>query len=318
MSSSDDDGSEAGAPIENFKEFNLPGRGYTRVRYEAPEGKTQGSGGYYYGVTNSGEKVRVKGKNKIREVQSSASSLMLLGSDASAEESKESSSAAASAAAPARVYKEFNISGRGWTAVRYEAPEGKTQGSGGYYYGLTRQGERVSVRGKKRVRDVRRSVPASSGTLDMIDHDDANDQFELATNAEERKMADLSASMRSSESKFIPAGELTEMLANMTDDWASSEDELNFAEESESEEMKSDDLSFAESSAVEHNDSGSLEFAESSAIETDSDNDFAVSSSAEKTSSGLDFAESSAVESDSAKEQNSSAGLSWAESSDYD
>ena len=320
MSSSDDDGSGAGAPIENFKEFNLPGRGYTRVRYEAPEGKTQGRGGYYYGVTNSGEEVRVKGKNKIREVQSSASSLMLLGSDASAEESKESSSSAAStaAAAPDRVYKEFNIPGRGWTAVRYEAPEGKTQGNGGYYYGLTRQGERVSVRGKARVRDVRRSVPADTGSLNMIDHDDVNDQFELATNDEERKMAELSASMRSSESKFIPAGELTEMLANMTDDWASSEDELNFAEESESEEMKSDDLSFAESSAVEHNDSGSLEFAESSAIETDSDNDFAVSSSAEKTSSGLDFAESSAVESDSAKEQNSSAGLSWAESSDYD
>ena len=116
----------------------------------------------------------------------------------------------------------------------------------------------------------------------------------------------------------IPSGALAEMVANMSDDWASSEDELGFAEESDSEELGSDQLQFAESSAAEHNDSGSLEFAESSAIETDSDNDIALQSTSEKTSSGLEFAESSAVESDSARENGSSSGLGWAESSDYD
>ena len=112
---------------------------------------------------------------------------------------------------------------------------------------------------------------------------------------------------------YIPSGELTEMVANMTDDWASSEDELNFAEDSEMEES----MQFAESSAVEHTESGSFEFAESSAVETDSDNDV-VTSITDKTSSGLEFAESSAVDSDSAKEHGSSSGLGWAESSDYD
>ena len=54
-----------------YKEFNLGGqRGYTRVRYEAPEGKTQGKGGYYYAVTNDGEQVHVKGKKKVRTVLS--------------------------------------------------------------------------------------------------------------------------------------------------------------------------------------------------------------------------------------------------------
>jgi hypothetical protein len=116
----------------------------------------------------------------------------------------------------------------------------------------------------------------------------------------------------------IPSGALAEMVANMSDDWASSEDELNFAEESESEDISSDQLQFAESSAVEHNESGSLEFAESSAVETDSDAEVAVQSTSEKTSSGLEFAESSAVDSDSARENGSSSGLGWAESSDYD
>jgi hypothetical protein len=116
----------------------------------------------------------------------------------------------------------------------------------------------------------------------------------------------------------IPSGALAEMVANMSDDWASSEDELNFAEDSESDELGSDQLQFAESSAVEHNESGSLEFAESSAVETDSDAEVAVQSTSEKTSSGLEFAESSAVDSDSARENGSSSGLGWAESSDYD
>ena len=112
---------------------------------------------------------------------------------------------------------------------------------------------------------------------------------------------------------YIPSGELTEMVANMTDDWASSEDELNFAEDSEVEEP----AEFAASSSANSNESGSLEFAESSAVETDSDNDVLASMTG-KTSSGLEFAESSAVDSDSAKEHGSSSGLGWAESSDYD
>lgn len=134
----------------------------------------------------------------------------------------------------------------------------------------------------------------------------------------------------------VPSGALTQMVANMSDDWASSEDELNFAEESDSEGQQP--IHYAQSSLSEQNDSGSLEFAESSAVETDSDRevagsdktssglDFAESSavesedevSSQKTSSALEFAESSAVESDSAKSHGSSSGLGWAESSDYD
>ena len=138
------------------------------------------------------------------------------------------------------------------------------------------------------------------------------------SNAQDR-IASLSAQLRDANRRYhIPSGALAEMVANMSDDWASSEDELNFAEESDSEELVSDQLQFAESSAVEHNESGSLEFAESSAIETDSDSDIAVQTTSEKTSSGLEFAESSAVDSDSSKEHGSSSGLGWAESSDYD
>jgi len=121
----------------------------------------------------------------------------------------------------------------------------------------------------------------------------------------------------------VPAGELTAMLANMTDDWASSEDELNFAEESDTEEMQ-----FAESSALEHNDSGALEFAESSAFETDSDHDIGsmkpslgLDALEHNDSGALEFAESSAIETDSeheelsALEDNGSGALEFAESS---
>ena len=113
-----------------------------------------------------------------------------------------------------------------------------------------------------------------------------------------------------------PPGELSAMIDNMTDDWVSSDEELNFAEQSENDSMEfaasssldtDSDLDFAQSSerSVQANSSeeeshsktsSGMEFAESSAAETDSDLEFAESS--DKTSSGLEFAESSAVESD--------------------
>jgi hypothetical protein len=110
-------------------------------------------------------------------------------------------------------------------------------------------------------------------------------------------------------------GDLSRMLENMSDDWASSEDELNAVADTTS------SLEFAESSASEMKTSSGLEFAESSAIETDSGKEMSdglefAESSDVKTSSGLEFAESSAVETDSGKEMSS--GLGWAESSDYD
>ena len=146
---------------------------------------------------------------------------------------------------------------------------------------------------------------------------------------DEKELADLIRIAESTMS-IVPPGELSEMLNNMTDDWASSDEELNFAVDSENEEMEfaassavdtdDSDLDFAESSDKKtssglefaessHTSSGiefaassavdsdkSEDFAASSAIETDSDLDFAESSG--KTSSGLDFAESSTVESD--------------------
>lgn len=117
-----------------------------------------------------------------------------------------------------------------------------------------------------------------------------------------------------SSSLLAPPGDLTNMLANMTDDWASSEDELQVPEEEST-------LEFAESSASEMKTSSGLEFAESSAVETDSANELSdgfefAESSDVKTSSGLEFAESSAVETDSAREGSSD--LTYAESSDYD
>ena len=117
-----------------------------------------------------------------------------------------------------------------------------------------------------------------------------------------------------SSSLLAPPGDLTNMLANMTDDWASSEDELQVPEEEST-------LEFAESSASEMKTSSGLEFAESSAVETDSSHELSdgfefAESSDVKTSSGLEFAEDSAVETDSAREGSSD--LTYAESSDYD
>ena len=108
----------------------------------------------------------------------------------------------------------------------------------------------------------------------------------------------------------IPSGDLTSMVANMSDDWAESDEELNFAEDSDTGDTGS--MEFAESSQQE--DSGSMEFAESSSLETDSD----VPDVAEQSttnSSAMEFAESSAVESESDKVSSEAA---FAESSDYD
>lgn len=114
-----------------------------------------------------------------------------------------------------------------------------------------------------------------------------------------------------------PSGELTSMVANMSDDWAESDEELNFAEDSDSGSVKS--MEFAESSAIEQtaDDSGGLEFAESSAIEATDESDAEQVQKASDSSnlSGMDFAESSAVESESDKVSSEAA---FAESSDYD
>ena len=128
--------------------------------------------------------------------------------------------------------------------------------------------------------------------------------------------ADNLAALNSGSRLFSGPGDLTHMLANMTDDWASSEDELQVPEEEESASMD-----FAESSASEMKTSSGLEFAESSAVETDSANEMSdgmefASTSDVKTSSGLEFAESSAVDTDSGV--GGSSDLTYAESSDYE
>jgi hypothetical protein len=120
---------------------------------------------------------------------------------------------------------------------------------------------------------------------------------------------DLEAAIISMQTQ-IPSGDLTSMVANMSDDWAESDEELNFAEDSDTGDTGS--MEFAESSQQE--DSGSMEFAESSSLETDSDAELPrVHSSTH--SSALEFAESSAVDSESDKVSSEAA---FAESSDYD
>ena len=84
----------------------------------------------------------------------------------------------------------------------------------------------------------------------------------------------------------VPSGELTAMLTNMSSDWATSEDELNFAEDSANE---FDEDGFAETSSG--HDTNGLTFAE-----TSSGNDASVmvfAESSDKMSSALEFAESS-------------------------
>ena len=108
--------------------------------------------------------------------------------------------------------------------------------------------------------------------------------------------------------------DLSHLVAAMSDDWASSEDELNFAEDSEMDSKTSSGLEFGESSAASGAGSSGAgssgpEFAESSAAETDSDLEFAESSAVGSSavdigSSALEFAESSAGESDVSKDKN--------------
>ena len=144
--------------------------------------------------------------------------------------------------------------------------------------------------------------------------------------------------IRASESKMStitqPSGELSEMLQNMTDDWVSSDEELNFAVESENE-----DLEFAASSAIDTDDSdmdfaevivktksaqsSGVEFAQSSGVEfaQSSDVEFAQSSGVEfAQSSDVEFAASSAIDTDSDMEfatssGKNSSGLDFADSS---
>ena len=194
------------------------------------------------------------------------------------------------AALAAPEYKEFKYKGR-WRRVLYQAPEGKTQGAGGNYYGVLEDGTPISVRAKKNVREPR--LPSAG--LMMLESD--------------------------TEDLMPPKpGELSAMIQNMADEWVSSDEELmDFAEASEGESMEfaasssldtDSDLDFAQSSeksahplsseeeesSEKGKTSSGMEFAESSAAETDSDMEFAETS--DKTSSGLEFAESSAVESD--------------------
>ena len=114
-------------------------------------------------------------------------------------------------------------------------------------------------------------------------------------------------------------GDLSMMLAEMSDDWATSEDELNFAEESDSEFKSSSGVDFAESSATSGPD-----FAESSSAETDDESlissnalSFAESSASDgpviPSSDAMEFAESS----DAVSEKKTS-DIDFAESSDYD
>ena len=157
---------------------------------------------------------------------------------------------------------------------------------------------------------------------------------ELRTGDEET----LREMIRASESKMStitqPSGELSEMLQNMTDDWVSSDEELNFAVESENE-----DLEFAASSAIDTDDSdmdfaevivktksaqsSGVEFAQSSGVEfaQSSDVEFAQSSGVEfAQSSDVEFAASSAIDTDSDMEfatssGKNSSGLDFADSS---
>ena len=194
------------------------------------------------------------------------------------------------------------------SALRAQAKKGKLS-----QYGVNGNSSADAIREALRRRDVGSAEvlssddneesenddgPSSVSSLKDGDDDSAEELYNDSGN-DEIELAAVSAEYRRLNRKR--PGDLTNMLANMSDDWASSEDELNFAEEEQDEIVKT---------------SSGLEFAESSTVETDSDLDFAEETSKAK-SSGLEFAESSTVETDSDKGTGSS-GLGWAESSDYD
>ena len=87
---------------------------------------------------------------------------------------------------------------------------------------------------------------------------------------------------------LVPSGELTEMLTNMSSDWATSDDELNFAEDSANE-FEEEAMAFAESSSG--HDTSELVFAETSS--GNDANEMVFAGSSESFSSALEFAESS-------------------------
>ena len=163
--------------------------------------------------------------------------------------------------------------------------------------------------------------------LDGAFESEADSDEDLMSDADAEALAAMAAERREERDQFTPMrpgpSDLSHLVAAMSDDWASSEDELNFAEDSEMDSKTSSGLEFAESSAASGAGSSGPEFAESSAAETDSDIEFAESSAVGSSavdigSSALEFAESSAGESDVSKDKNSSSGLDFAESSDYD
>jgi hypothetical protein len=86
----------------------------------------------------------------------------------------------------------------------------------------------------------------------------------------------------------VPSGELTAMLTNMSSDWATSDDELNFAEDSANE-FEEEAMVFAETSSG--HDTNEMVFAETSSGHDTNEMVFAGSS--ESMSSALEFAESS-------------------------
>jgi len=161
-------------------------------------------------------------------------------------------------------------------------------------------------------RSVRKAAAAST------------DSNMVATSEATEANDELDAAILSMQNSQIPSGDLTSMVANMSDDWAESDEELNFAEESDtgetgsmefaesSQQEDSGSMEFAESSQQE--DSGSMEFAESSSVETDSDAE-PLTMRSESISSEMEFAESSAIESESDKV---SSEAPFAESSDYE
>jgi hypothetical protein len=129
----------------------------------------------------------------------------------------------------------------------------------------------------------------------LREHDSDNDgklsfeEFEtwsLQTNAvdywEKTNAIDTWTKIKENNMSIVPSGELSEMLMNLSDDWATSDDELNFAEDSDNENEEKT-MAFAGSSSghvdnmvfAETSDSMSpnLEFAESSEFAMTSDSD---------------------------------------------
>lgn len=197
----------------------------------------------------------------------------------------------------------------------------------------TKADEQITLDAWKKMRDIIRTTRSKRQINDKV--------VKALTNKESLKLMPEDSDIQRMAVGFSPkAGELSQIMNDMSDQVASEDDELQFAMESEVETeddaaMNSEhfefaessaaetdsDLDFAESSTVEKSESN-LEFAESSAAEktasTDTELDFAESSAVEKSSVGhstdLDFAESSAVETEDDTTFKSS-GLDFAESS---